>query len=91
MLKIQSDFKKFADVKRAKIQARFFKTGTGQYAESDKFIGVTVPQTRLIARKYEHIDIKDLAILIKSSVHEERLCALLILVNQFSILARLHQ
>jgi len=83
MLKIQSDFKKLTDVKRAKIKARFFKTGLGQYAEGDKFIGVTVPQTRLIARKYEHLDTKDFATLIKSPIHEERLCALLILVNQF--------
>lgn len=83
MLKIQSDLRKFSNSKKAKILARFFKTGVGQYAQGDKFIGSTVPQTRTIAKKYSHLNLVDLAKLLKSPIHEERLCALLILVDQF--------
>lgn len=83
MLKIQSDLRKFSDLEKSKILARFFKTGAGQYAEGDKFIGVTVPQTRTIARKYSGLSFKDISSLMTSGVHEERLCALLILVDQF--------
>lgn len=69
---------------KAKIQAKFFKTGRGEYAEGDIFIGVPVPETRKIANKYEKfINIKDLGSLIKSQIHEERLLALLILIKKF--------
>lgn len=80
---LRRDLKKFASVDKAKIYARFFKTQKGEYAEGDKFIGVSVPQTRLVAKKYLNLNFKDLENLIKSPVHEERLCALLILTYQF--------
>jgi len=68
---------------KAKILQRFFKTAPGEYAEGDKFIGVKVPDTRKIAR--EHLDLKnkDLLILLRSAVHEERLLALLIFISRF--------
>ena len=63
---------------------RFFKTGPGEYGEGDLFLGVMVPETRRIAREYRDISLKDVAVLLKSPFHEERLAALLILVLKFS-------
>jgi len=80
---LRSDLKKFADPQKAEFYLRFFRTGPGQYGEGDKFIGVTVPNNRAVAKKYQDLGFYDLEKLIKSPIHEERLCALLILVEQF--------
>src|SRR3989344_8494462 len=81
--KLKADLRKFGSSEKAKIYERFFKTGPGQYGEGDQFIGVTVPHTRLIVKKYKDLSFRDLEALIKSPIHEERLCALLISVQQF--------
>ncbi len=64
--------------------SRFFKTGRGQYGEGDLFLGVKVPQTRLLVKKYhEKVALPDLRQLIASPYHEVRLFALLALVQKF--------
>lgn len=63
--------------------AVFFKTKEGQYGEHDKFIGVTVPNLRKIAKTYYNLSKDDLGELIKSRFNEERLLALVILINQY--------
>jgi len=73
-----------ADPKRAKTSAWFFKTGPGQYGEGDIFLGLTVPQSRVLARKYKNLPLSQIQTLLKSKFHEERLIALLILVHQFA-------
>ena len=72
-----------ADPARAKILRRFFKTGKGEYGEGDVFLGVTVPETRVIARKHCDLSLHDISLFLKSKIHEERLLALLILVQKF--------
>ncbi len=62
---------------------RFFKTGKGQYGEGDIFYGLTVPISRSIANHFKELSLNEIGELIKSKVHEERLIALLILVEQF--------
>jgi 3-methyladenine DNA glycosylase AlkD len=62
---------------------RFFKTGPGQYGEGDIFWGLTVPQTRLIAKKYETAPLEEIEVLLYDPVHECRMLAGLILVQQF--------
>ncbi len=62
----------------------FFKTGKGDYAEHDQFIGVTVPDLRKIAKQYSQISLQSLQILLNSKFNEERLLALLILTNQYA-------
>jgi 3-methyladenine DNA glycosylase AlkD len=73
-----------ADPRRALGVARFFKTGPGEYAEGDRFIGVTVPAQRTIARAFRDLPLAEVDQLLTSPVHEERLTALLILVDQFA-------
>lgn len=63
--------------------SHFFKTGKGQYGEGDLFMGVTVPEQRIIAKKYNQAGFPVLKELIASPWHEVRLTGLLILVNQF--------
>jgi 3-methyladenine DNA glycosylase AlkD len=69
--------------KQAAILARFFKTGPGQYGEGDSFIGVRVPVTRKLARQFSGLPMGEVESLLHSAVHEERLLALVILVDQF--------
>ncbi len=63
---------------------RFFKTGKGQYGEGDIFLGIRVPVLRTQARKFRDLPLKEVRSLMKSTFHEERLCALLILVLKFT-------
>ena len=62
---------------------RFFKTGKGEYGEGDQFLGLTVPESRKIAGKYKHLPFSEIKKLLVSKIHEYRLIALLILVNNF--------
>ena len=62
----------------------FFKTGKGQYAEGDKFIGVVVPDSRKLVKEYwQKATLDDVQEILKSEFHEMRLVALLILVTKF--------
>lgn len=72
-----------ADPKRAQKSIRFFKTGPGEYAEGDVFWGISNPQARTIAQQFSQINRRDLALLMDHQVHEVRLVALIILVNQY--------
>ncbi len=82
---LRQELRKLANNKRAKASVWFFKTGKGQYGYGDKFIGVSVPQQRQIARKFNHLTFSDIKKLLQSPIHEERLIALLILVDQFKL------
>lgn len=68
---------------KAVLLQRYFKTGKGEYAEGDKFLGLTVPLCRQISKKYKELSFSEIKQLLKSKYHEERLIALLILVSQF--------
>jgi 3-methyladenine DNA glycosylase AlkD len=80
---VQSALRQLATPQKAAASARFFKTGPGQYGEGDKFIGVTVPQLRRIARQFKSLDFENIEKLLASPIHEDRLTALIILVSQF--------
>jgi 3-methyladenine DNA glycosylase AlkD len=80
---LRKDLKLAANPQKAKLLQRFFKTGKGEYGEGDIFLGVMVPKSRELAKKYSSLDIKQLGELIKSKIHEERLIALFILINKY--------
>ncbi len=69
--------------KKADVLQGFFKTGRGEYAEGDIFLGVTVPELRKLAGEFKDIEIKSAVGLLRSSIHEERLLALLILILKY--------
>lgn len=65
------------------ILSRFFKTGKGQYGEGDCFLGIKVPQTRLIVKQYKlQIPLPEIKKLLDSPWHEIRLCGFLLLVEE---------
>ncbi|MEV0331548.1 DNA alkylation repair protein [Nocardia sp. NPDC050717] len=63
---------------------RFFKTGPGEYGEGDVFLGVRVPATRRVAKRFTTLPLKQIGDLLDSPVHEERLAALFILNARFA-------
>ncbi|MBX7151999.1 DNA alkylation repair protein [bacterium] len=82
--KIKKEMRVLADPKRAAISKWYFKTGPGEYGESDIFIGLSAPQMRALAKKYRETNFSDIVILLGSPIHEERMLALLIWTLQFS-------
>lgn len=67
---------------QAAILARFFKTGPGQYGAGDRFVGVKVPVLRRLIREFRELPLPEAERLLHCEVHEARLAALLILVEQ---------
>lgn len=80
---VRAALRHHADTTRARAVARFFKCGPGEYGEGDRFIGVTVPAQRRVARQFRDLPLAEVDALLQSPVHEERLTALFILVEQF--------
>lgn len=80
---IQQELEAYIDPVKKEYLPRFFKTGKGQYGEGDKFLGVVVPNTRLVAKQHKDEPFEVMAELLQSEWHECRLCALLMLVERF--------
>jgi 3-methyladenine DNA glycosylase AlkD len=79
----RQNLRKLGNLEKKAILQRFFKTGKGQYGEGDIFLGITVPQQRQLIKSYFDLSFTDLENLLNSKVHEERLSALLLLVEQY--------
>ena len=61
----------------------YFKTGPGQYGEGDAFLGLKVPTLRSLVRKYRELEHTDALRLLESDWHEERLLAVMLLVESY--------
>lgn len=79
---VQEALRKMADPEVAESSTQFFKTGPGEYGEGDRFLGIRVPKVRKVARKFKQLSLEETERLLHSDYHEERLCALIILVNK---------
>ena len=79
--KIRQELRDQSDPVRATHSRHYFKTEPG---ENDEFLGVTVPKQRSIIKKYfKEMRPKTVVELLHSTIHEERLTALIIWVLQF--------
>ncbi len=67
---LRAELKKLANPKIAKNSQRFFKTGKGDYGYGDIFIGVKMPEIRMLAKKHIELGFTDIKELIKSKIHE---------------------
>lgn len=80
---VKTSLKKLVVPGKAQTLQRFFKTGKGEYAEGDIFIGVMAPSMKATVKKYATLPIAEAVKLLHSKIHEERMVALLILVAQY--------
>lgn len=80
---IKAILKRCGSGKKAALLQRFFKTGPGEYAEGDVFIGINVPVLRALSKKYQDLPFNEALQLLRSRIHEERLLALLILILKY--------
>ena len=82
-LEIKKELRVYTNKEKVSNYQRFFKTGPGGYGEGDKFLGVTVPNIHIVAKKFLLATFDDIKKLLESPYHEERMAALFILVGQF--------
>jgi 3-methyladenine DNA glycosylase AlkD len=80
---IQKELKGLSSPADAAFLQGYFKTGPGQYGEGDIFRGIRVPVLRRLAVKHRHIPLEEADALLHSPYHEDRLFALLILVDRY--------
>ena len=79
---ITSELQALSNAEKREIFPKFFKAGKGEYGEGDRFLGVTVPNIRAIAKLHKDISLDEIRDLMQSEWHEVRLCALLIMVEK---------
>lgn len=76
--KIREAMRKCANPARAEGAKKYFKQPV-----DDKFIGVTLPQCRSIAKTYRELSPEEIRILLQSQFHEERTVAQIILTLRY--------
>lgn len=80
---VRNTLRSLADPAIAVHARRFFKTGKGEYGEGDRFLGIRVPVLRRIVKDCRGLALPETLPLLHSAFHEERLFALLLLVDRF--------
>ena len=75
-----SELESYSDPGKAEHSKRFFKSGPGEYGEGDKFLGITVPNQRKVARKFRKMNLDEVRKLLQNEYHEARLTAVMLLV-----------
>lgn len=80
---LQQALRQLADPAIAAHSLRFFKTGPGEYGEGDRFLGIRLPVLRSVLPRFRHLELAAICEVLRSSWHEERLAALLLLADRF--------
>ncbi len=81
---IKQEIQQLGSPQKAAFLSYYFKTGKGQYAEGDIFLGLTMPENRAIAKKYSAIlTLPEIESLLHEPIHEYRMIALTLLVDRF--------
>ncbi|RXK85127.1 DNA alkylation repair protein [Chlorobaculum sp. 24CR] len=80
---IRTRLESLADEPTAEILRGFFKTGPGEYGEGDRFRGIRVPVLRKLCREFRHTGIEVISELLDSPWHEDRMLALLLLIERY--------
>jgi 3-methyladenine DNA glycosylase AlkD len=83
LVSLKRELQQLADVEQQVVLQRFFKTGAGEYAEGDVFLGIKVPVLRKIAKKYASLSLTEIEQLLQSQFHEYRFLALVLLINRY--------
>lgn len=81
--KILTRLKRAGNKETATHSQRFFKTGKGEYGEGDIFLGIRVPVVRKFVKEYKTLSLDDVLTIFKSSYHEVRLFAALLMVTKY--------
>lgn len=81
---LQTRLRALGDPAKAEFLQKYFKTAPGEYGAGDIFLGVTVPQVRKLAASYKLAAPDEVLPLLTSSIHEDRLLALLLLVRAYA-------
>ncbi len=81
---VVKEIKKYSSKEKAKTSQWFFKTEKGQYGFGDVFVGLTVPEMRIVSKKFNEIDLVQVQKLLNSKIHEERFIGLTIMDLKFS-------
>jgi len=81
---IKKDLRNISDPKKVEVLSHYFKTGEGEYGHGDKFLGIKLPDQRIVAKKYfKEASLKDVEELLKDPTHEFRLTGVIILTMKY--------
>ena len=81
---IKSELDRHTNFKRQANASRYFKSGPGEYAEGDQFLGVANPDLRAISKLFwNEVSEEEVAELLNDPIHEVRLLGIFILVLKF--------
>ncbi len=80
---MRAALRQLGDEKIAEHSAGFFKTGKGEYGEGDRFLGIRVPVIRQQVRRFRDAPERAVLAILRSKYHEERLLAVLLLVDRY--------
>ncbi len=83
LLALQTALQTLATPNKKLTLQRFFKTGKGEYAEGDIFLGITVPEQRKLIKQFRMLSLQDIETLLQNNIHEYRFCALLLLIDHY--------
>lgn len=78
-----AELRQCGNPERARLVQKYFKTGPGEYGEGDIFLGITMPDARRLAKRFDQLPLPESLTLLRSPIHEARMLALLVFCRQY--------